>query len=88
MPRLSQTPRTGPRFIYIHRDGCGNPAFSVDWVENTSDEEMVRGIGFNLFEELTDEVVQHRVPIRCGSCGAPMMKYGEPLRRANLVKVN
>lgn len=88
MSRLSQTPRTGPRFIYIHRDGCGKAAFSVDRIEETADKEMVRGIGFNLFEELTDDVVQQVVPIRCGNCGAPMMKYGELLRLTMLVEVN
>jgi hypothetical protein len=88
MPRLNQPPRTGPRFTYIHRDGCGKAAFSVDRIEETADKEMVRGIGFNLFEELTDDVVQQVAPIRCGSYGAPMMKYGEPLRRTMLIEVN
>jgi hypothetical protein len=53
-----------------------------------SNKETVRPIGINLFEELTDAMVQHRVPIHCGSCGAPLMKFGEPLLRSMLIKVN
>lgn len=90
MPRLSQRAVdagwVAPRFLYLHKDGCGNAAFSLDRVESYGDAgDLVLGIGFNLFDGMLPDP---HWPLRCSSCGVPLMKYGEPLRREFVVPIS